>query len=322
MPSIQEKFRIGLYDSKGRPRLYYARNYFQQFGLGENSDFREIQEFYLKWRNFDEYLVLQKQMESLRVKGEIERKTIAIKCSKRGNDYYWWRVWKRLKPIYNVKTHPIFDLHSNSKSSNVVFITLTYNIKRSSIREAWENVGNEFNKWIRNLRKKYGRISYLRCWEASRKGYPHIHVIMIFHDYEFNVIRIKGKYRVLEKEGFEKSYHSFVDVQAIRKITEGIRYVTKYLTKLRKESQTQNLTLALCWLFRKHSFAISGDFHILIVTKTKSSILVQVDLQGVEIRLNVEYIFVGIFSAKRLGIDRNEWWKVITDKEVLCDILS
>ncbi|MCZ2808600.1 MAG: hypothetical protein O2V44_04505 [Candidatus Bathyarchaeota archaeon] len=41
-----------------------------------------------------------------------------------------------------------------------------------------------------------------------------------------------------------------------------------------------------------------------------------------EIRLKVEYIFIGIFSAERLGIDRNEWWKVITDKEVLSDILN
>jgi len=139
---------------------------------------------------------------------------------------------------------------------------------------------------------------------------------------QFNVTRINGKYRILEKEEFEKSYHSFVDVQAIRELTKGIRYVTKYLTKIQNENQNQNLTLALCWLFRKRSYAISGDFHKLIVTKTRSSILVQVDLQGVEVRIKIEYIFVGIFSAKRLGIDRNEWWKVITDKEVLCDILS
>ena len=114
---------------------------------------------------------------------------------------------------------------------------------------------------------------------------------MIFHDYAFKVTRFKGKYRILEKVEFEKSYHSFVDVQAIREMKEGIRYVIKYLT------------LALCWLFRKRSFAISGDFHKLIVAKTKKSITLQIDLQGVEICLKVECIFIGIFSAKRLGID-------------------
>jgi hypothetical protein len=171
-------------------------------------------------------------------------------------------------------------------------------VKKATIREAWETIGEDYNKWIRNLRKKYGCISYLRCWEASRRGYPHIHVLMMFHDYEFKVTRMNGKYRILEKETFEKSYHSFVDVQAIREMKRGIRYVTKYLTKTIHEKPTQTLTLALCWLFRKRSYAISGDFHKLIATKTKSSILVQVDLHRVEIDLKVEWIFIGIFSAR------------------------
>jgi hypothetical protein len=256
------------------------------------------------------------------MKGDVDQETFAVKCSKRGNDVYWWRVRKRLNSFKGLKDHAFFDPHNNIKLANVLFVTLTYDITISTIREAWETIGEDFNKWIRNLRKKFGSISYLRCWEASRRGYPHIHVLMIFHDYEFKVKRIKGKYRVQEKEAFEKSYHSFVDVQAIREIKKGIRYVTKYLTKLKKKNHTQTLTLALCWLFRKRTFAISGDFHKLIVIKTKSRILVQVDLQGVEIRLKVEYVFIGIFSAKRLGIDRNEWWKIITDKEVLSDILN
>lgn len=319
--SLREKLRIGLYDSEDKPRLNYARNYFLGFSIDRDLDFQELQEFYLKWRDFIEYIVLQKQTENLRMKGEVDRETFAVKCSKRGNDVYWWRVGKRLRSFQGLKDHIYFDPRGNVKLSNVLFVTLTYDVKRSKIREAWETVGEDFNKWIRNIRKKYGRISYLRCWEASRKGYPHIHVLMIFHDYKFNVTRIKGKYRVLEKEAFEKSYHSFVDVQAIREMKQGIRYVTKYLTKTKNENQTQTLTLALCWLFRKRSFAISGDFHELIVTKTKSSII-QIDLQGVEISLKVEWVFIGIFSAKRLGIDRNEWWKVITDREVLHDILS
>ncbi len=125
-------------------------------------------------------------------------------------------------------------------------MTLTYDIKRSTIQEAWERVGKEFNKWINNIRKKFGRISYLRCWEASRKGYPHIHVLMIFHDYEFKIKRIRGKYRVFKKKKFEKSYHSFVDVQAVRKLREEIKYILKYLSKNKYMGKSQTLTLALC----------------------------------------------------------------------------
>ena len=116
-----------------------------------------------------------------------------------------------------------------------------------------------------------------------------------------------------------------MDVQAVRKIREGIKYVTKYLTKINYESQHQTLTLALCWLFRKRSFAVSEDFQESIQIGMKKAgyiTLIQLDLHGIEVSLKVEWVFIGVFSAQRLGIDRNEWRKVITDREVLCDILS
>ena len=83
--------------------------------------------------------------------------------------------------------------------------------------------------------------------------------------------------------------------------------------------------MALCWLFKKRSFAVSGDLYELLQEEIKRSsvgISIQTDLQGMEIDLNMEWIFIGIFSAKRLGIDCNEWRKVITDREVLSRILS
>ena len=326
--SLQERLREGLYDSKGRPRLFYARNYFQQFGLGAESNFKELIEYQLKWREFNEYLVLQKQTESLKVKGKIERETIAVKCSKRGNDVYWRRVDNRLKFLRNLSS-TLFDPHGNVKKSNVIFATLTYDINRCSVPEAFETIGLDYNNWIRNLRKKFGRISCFRCWEASKRGYPHIHVLMVFHDYEFKIAfsQLKGSrrvYRIEEKEEFEKSWHSFVDVQAIRELKEGIRYVTKYLRKTKNEHQTQNLTISLCWLYGKRIFAVSGDFLESLKTEIKNRRVrqvIQMDLQGVAISLKVEYVFIGIFHAKRLGIDGNEWWKTITDREVLNDIL-
>jgi hypothetical protein len=95
--AIREKFREGLYDAKDKLRLNYARNYFLGFSIDEELDLQELQEFYRKWRDFNEYIVLQKQADNLRMKREVERKTFAFKCSKRGNDVYWWRVGKRLR---------------------------------------------------------------------------------------------------------------------------------------------------------------------------------------------------------------------------------
>ncbi len=150
--------------------------------------------------------------------------------------------------MHNSKDHTLFDTHGNIKSSNILFVTLTYDIKRLTIRKAWETIGEDFNRWIRNIRKKYGYISYLRCWEATQKGYSHIHVLMLFHDHHFTIFRKrKGSrwiYRIKEKAEFEKPYHIFVDVQAIEKLKKGIKFITKYLSKYTAELQT--LTLVLC----------------------------------------------------------------------------
>jgi len=251
--SLREQFREELYDSESKPRLNYARNYFLEFSLDKDIDFKELVKFYKDWVEYDEYLVIQKQSDNLRIEGTIYRETIAVKCCKRGNDKYWSRIDKRLRFLRSDKD-TIFDPHGNVKTSNVLFVSLTHDIERSTVREAWETVGEEFNKGIRNLRKKFGRISYLRGWESTGKGYLHIYVLMIFHDYQFRIAFSQLKrtkhgfyrrvYRIEEKTEFERSYHGFVDVEAVRKMREGISHITKYLRK--SEYEVQNLTLAFC----------------------------------------------------------------------------
>ena len=89
--SLQDKLREGLYDAEHKPRLAYARSYFLDSGYGD-PDLKGLEAFYPEWRTFDEYMVLQKQTDKLRMKGDVEKETIAVKCAKRGNDVYWWRV--------------------------------------------------------------------------------------------------------------------------------------------------------------------------------------------------------------------------------------
>lgn len=163
--------RDGLYDVERKPRLAYARSYFLGYS-DRDPDLEGLEKFYVEWGDYEEYFVIQNQSDNLRIEGEIDRETVAIKCSKRGNDVYWWRIGKRINKLYNLKEQTLFDPHRNFKSSNILFATLTYDTKRSSISEAWETEGEDFNKWIRNLRKKFGWISYFRSLEASKKGYP------------------------------------------------------------------------------------------------------------------------------------------------------
>ena len=78
--SLRAKFREGLYDSERKPRLVFARTYFLEFSIDKDLNFDELEQFYRDWRDDDEYLVLQKQTDNLRVLGEVKKQTFAIKC--------------------------------------------------------------------------------------------------------------------------------------------------------------------------------------------------------------------------------------------------
>ncbi len=138
-------------------------------------------------------------------------------------------------------------------------------------------------------------------------------MLLVFHDHPFRIVFSqlkKGRrvYRIAEKEAFEKSYHSFVDVQAIRKLREGIKYILKYLSKTKYMIKSQTLTLALCWLFKKRSFAVSGDFQEAVYTMLKIRYrFVQADLFGKKIVSRVEWVLIGIYSTELLGVDPSIW---------------
>lgn len=315
-----------LYNDKGKPRLKYAQQYFLEDRKGVLS-FEELRDFYEAWRDFDEFMVLQKQtLEG----GEVKRKNIAVRLSKRGNDVYWSRVGKRLSRIRNIKNVTLFS-RENIKRSRVLHVTLTFDTKLCSVGEAWERIGQDFNRWISAMRRKYGRISYFRDWEAFANGFPHVHLLMIFHDYDFRVFRTqkydeeKGRrrtvWRVSEKSEFEIGWHSFVDVEAVRYLKNGLGYVMKYLTKTFNEDPEErglekslrNLTLAMCWLFRKQSFAVSGHFLDLIgqLRNSNGSGLVQMDLFGDSVSNLVEWVFLGIFSGEELGLGSSCWSSIV-----------
>ena len=84
---------------------------------------------------------MQKQTDNLRIEGEIEKETIAVECAKRGKKVYWWRVWERIKKLFDLKEQTLFDPHSSIKLSNVLFTILTYDMKQSGISNAWETEG-------------------------------------------------------------------------------------------------------------------------------------------------------------------------------------
>lgn len=194
----------------------------------QHTDTQEhIQEQYLYWVAEDKYIALSREdSEDIKVFG--------MKLAKRGNDKYRWRVYNRFKKVHESlpEVHFFNNKDRGIKKTRALFLTLSYDTKRGSWQDAWIDVGKEFNRFKANLTKRFGRVSHFRVWEAYENGYPHIHCLLFFENFEFNVFRDwSGRFRIHSKSVFDGYWHSFVDVQAVYDLRGGMRYIGKYLYK-------------------------------------------------------------------------------------------
>jgi hypothetical protein len=185
-------------------------------------------------------------------------------AAKRGNSIYRKRVMQRLSNGASFLQNPALrgylpSAHNNK--SNFLFVTLTWNPKvfLGSRKRAWMHINYYYNKFISNLRKKLGKVWVLRALESTEKGYPHLH-LLIFAEKSFLCFKDKeGNYRLKGKRELERFWHSFVDVKMPKTPSELGSYITKDMTKsLKANTEKAKTTNALCWVFRKQSFAISN----------------------------------------------------------------
>jgi hypothetical protein len=294
----------------GKPRLGWARTYFLEGNKEPALD--ELVEFYRCWRNYVEYGVLQRQVWNGK---NVEKKTIAVKCAKRGNDVYRRRIEKRMAVFELAKGDvEFFSFNNANPKVSMVFVTLTW-VGQGPVSESWEKIGEYFNRWITNLREKYGKISYARTWEATQKGYAHVHVMLLFHDavfHGFKTVDDEGNFvwRISEKEEFEKSWPAFVDARAVRTYSSVLRYLRKRIvegTDKEDNEEGGDLTLALTWIFRKRSFALSRDL------SQKLSDLIR-DLRNSKRQLTLKgefveevWVWLGVWGAGELGLDGSVW---------------
>ena len=290
----------------GKPRLSYAQAYFTRRGMDlEDPETRELLVgLYLHWRELPEYLIFEGENRYT-----WKKKWGAGLMAKRGNLIYRKKLRDRLTFIEALEDHTFFKYKDRSKrqKTRALFITLTYDSKLANLWEAWSGVKIKkqvkrgprlgevyyahkpgcrcvsclYNRYITSLREAYGRVSVIRAWEGFESGYPHVHLVALFHDHEFPVFHYNGAWRVQGKPGssLEAYAGGFTDVEALASLRGGIRYVTKYLTKIHgghapaggwtdgstlsnfMEATTHgDFTMAVMWLFRKRAFSISGDF--------------------------------------------------------------
>jgi len=287
----------------------------------------DVYSLYQEWVDDTEYLVMQ---------GKISGETIFLKASKRGNDVYQRLVEDKLSPLNDVVEHVHYmdDFHNEQHYTKLLFLTLTQDTKKCGLITAWDNIGPDWNRFLSNLRKQFGKIEFFRTWESTKKGYPHIHVLVGFVDARFPVLRHvakkgkdKGKvtfripFNYVEK--IQSYWHSHIDVQCVAETKGAVRELTKYITKDLCSKKGYNTNAMIC-LFNKQSYAVSKNFLTLLEAKFDSKGFAR--LKGL---LNYDFTepdnnlllsalynsnhdgesweFVGVLRGKHLGFGDVSW---------------
>jgi hypothetical protein len=302
-------------------------------------DASQITRKYEEWVRRDSYMVLCHQKEEWLDK-DAPNEYIGVKCAKRGNDVYHSRVKSRLYGIENLVKDVEFDFGLNPYAQ-VLSVTLTYDTKLCSFPVGWKNIGIEFNRFKANIRKKYGLFSVFRTWESYENGHPHIHAIFVFQEYKFKVFRSYEKdkqgnprevWLIDEKEKWEQHWHSWIKVKAVQSLLGGLKYLMKYILKCSSyeaKDRKGTLTLAMCWVFRKKAFYVSGEFRkalsdlisSLCSSKTRK---VQVDLFGKELKANVWKVlgFVDAIFLESIGVNFANFWTIRFKPEEMEEIYA
>jgi len=261
------------------------------------------------------------------VKFPVESDYFALKCSKRGNDVYRHRVYSRFKGLASLAKKTFFfnpkDRRHNKKT-RALFLTLTYDTKLCSFDVAWRNIGVEFNRFMAYIRKKFGKVSCIRVFEAYENGYPHVHCVLLFEEKEFKVFRDKkGKFRIKEKGVIAAGWRSHTDAQAMCSLGWGFRYLKKYLLKAidSKNKNSKALkTLALGWLFNKRAFSVSGKFRQMLtdLIKTKHNSnqkIYQITLNGETVQ-EYTYYLLGFVPADVVRLKKGAWFSKLNNEQI------
>jgi hypothetical protein len=281
----------------------------------------QIVEKYKEWVSEDTYMILSKWN-----KEKWKNDVYAIKCSKRGNDVYHIRVKGRFRGLsHKVENLVFFNTKDRGeKHTSALWVTLTYDTKLRSYKEAWEQIGVEFNNFMSFVRSNFGKVSCCRVFESFENGYPHIHCILLFQEYSFSVFRdYKGQFRVHEKDVIAQGWHSNVDVKAMNSLGGGFSYLKKYLLKSIEFERADSKglkTLALCWIFRKRAFSVSGSFRkaltdLITELHNSNKPLVQTTLLG-EIIPNERFFLLGFVLGKDLKIEKDVWHTVLNSEQL------
>jgi len=252
---FRSALRNTLYDSEERPGLL-----------------KDITTEYLSWLSDTVWLILSNKSDP--------DKRIAVRAAKRGNDIYRARISKKFDRVeQRLKKYIRFEKRLEKGQectyTNALFVTLTIDPQGMSIAEAWEAAPKEYNRWITVLRNRYGPIEVIRAWESHKKGFPHIHALLVFKD-KMWCIKYHRKSRSWRLNSYEQKEliftktwkRGFADVQGAVNAKDSIKYMLKYITGVKRKNRSgsskkielDTLTLSLLWILDMQSYAVSTEF--------------------------------------------------------------
>ena len=336
----------------GFPRLNKARDF-----LGElkQEDIPYLMDVFELWKNYDTYLFLKgTHRETAKTQYLLSKcsKRGNDVYARRIDARLGFLKYKDNRKFFDGLD---FDDHGQpldkkkGVKTRLLWVTLTFDSKLSILDDAWrgeivtkvkqrgKNIGGEylghslrcrciqcqFNLWITNLRNEYGKINYVVFPQAypdkngDAFGYPHIHIILLFEEKEFNVFQTykfdKRKkewgfvYRIQEKKELHEQgkWLSFSDVKAIQSLSALYNYAKKHFFNAGYgDSDEATLNNSVMWFYKKKSFNMSGDFREKLsefIRKDKhNSKRFQAVLDGGKPFSVIEWEFLGCFSAKRI----------------------
>lgn len=244
-------------NSKGFIRWNLIRDHYYS-GLLSESD---VKDMYCLWRDQPEFYT----NDGFDVWGDYHT-SVYGKSAKRGNDVYKHLIQEKFKVLDSLPSINFTEIFDDK--SPMVFLTLTVDTKKYTLREAWHQFSDQFHLFETKLRQEYGDFVRLRVWEAHESGYPHCHVCYYFKQRMFVTFPSRRKsdkkliHRIVTKHTQKMSDFwsmGFVDVQAVTDTSGAISEIVKYVTKS-VFNEKGNMTNAMICLFNKQQYSISKDF--------------------------------------------------------------
>lgn len=242
----------------------------ESYGEIYEQDVQVIEERYLEWRNFQEFVVVRRDNEFL-----------CIEARKRGN--------KKYNRLLQFKISELTK-YLKRRTLSALSITLTHEHGRYSKRPyqdrfyAWQELGKRFNRFMSWIRRRYGKIYFFRVWESTKKGYPHVH-LLLFSERKFYIPQHK----------MCKVWGAHTWVNRVRSVPKMMRYLTKYLVKT--YTKTSHLpTAARLWYHQLRSFSISemSGLYLIPIKRYSNVAAMAADIQ------KGEWEFLGIWTEDEI----------------------